>query len=83
MPESWHQLTMERLQKNLQTVHQRLLDLGYHFEKPTVFTPPNPISIQKHEEKFGVLPLSLRAFYLTIGGLNFMGRYPSFNHVAF
>lgn len=77
-PDAWAvaQLTMERLQKNLHTLHQRLLDLGYQFKEQAVFESPNSTAVQKHEDKFGVLPLSLRAFYLTIGGVNFIGRYP-------
>jgi hypothetical protein len=44
-----------------------------------VFQPPPPDTahgLDKLEQRAGVLPLSLRAFYLEIGGVNFIGMDP-------
>jgi hypothetical protein len=44
-----------------------------------VFQPPPPATarvLDDLEKRVGVLPLSLRAFYLEIGGVNFVGTHP-------
>lgn len=44
-----------------------------------IFQPPPPDTprlLDELEQRVGVLPLSLRAFYLEIGGVNFTGMHP-------
>lgn len=45
-----------------------------------VFLPPPPDTaraLDELEQRVGLLPLSIRAFYLEIGGVNFIGTHPT------
>jgi len=71
------QLTMERAKINLETLYERLKHIGYKFELPDeVFTAPDPTAIETLEVLFKPLPLSLKAFYTIIGGVDFVGTHP-------
>jgi hypothetical protein len=48
-------------------------------EQPAIYTPPSEETerqIVQFERETGLLPLSLRAFYLEVGSVNFMGWNP-------
>ncbi len=48
--------------------------------QPARYTTPLPNTterIERFEEQAGLMPLSLRAFYREVGGVNFVGRHPS------
>jgi hypothetical protein len=48
-------------------------------EQPAIYTPPpeeTERQIVQFEQETGLLPLSLRAFYLEVGSVNFMGWNP-------
>ncbi len=68
--------TMRRVRTNVETVYRRLLGLGYEFEYPDeAFVPPSPhtqSALTEIEDKYGYLPLSLTAFYLEVGSVDFM-----------
>lgn len=84
--------TMERVRYNLDLLIPRLHDLGYAFGfvphpeedvgeilYPPVFTPPDslmPDRIRRLEGVVEALPLSVRAFYEVVGGVNLVGRHP-------
>lgn len=90
------QETMRRVRHNIELLIPRLDWLGYcfgevwDFEGPNgtasdpIFLPPPPDTaraLDKLEERVGgPLPLSLRAFYLEIGGVNFIGTYPAWRY---
>ncbi len=59
-------------------------DATWIAEQPARFTPPpSAISeqIQRFEEQAGLMPLSLRAFYREVGGVNFVGRHPAWEQL--
>lgn len=68
--------TMHRVGANSDTVHRRLLDLGYQFQYPEqALIPPDSQTqslLDNVEKVIGYLPLSLTAFYLEVGSVNFM-----------
>lgn len=73
--------TMERVLENLNLLAHRLHSLGYQFRNPeSVLVMPlsntNEV-ISYLEQRVGVLPLSLRAFYEVVGSINFTGRNPN------
>lgn len=83
--------TMRRVRHNIETLIPRLEALGYTFgygwalgrDFPNyvmaVYTPPAPNvteTIAEIERRFGILPLSLRAFYEVVGSVNFVGAPP-------
>jgi hypothetical protein len=48
-------------------------------EQPAIYAPPSEkigLKIAQFEQEAGLLPLSLRAFYLEVGSVNFMGWNP-------
>jgi len=52
--------------------------------QPPRYTPPPPNideRIQHFEEQAGLLPLSVRAFYREVGGVNFVGQHSSWEHL--
>ena len=67
--------TMQRVRRNVETVHQQLLRVGYHFADPAqAHVPPTdktPIIIHEVERLIGYLPLSLRALYEEVGSVDF------------
>jgi hypothetical protein len=85
--------TMLRVRHNIDTLIPRLSAVGYTFgyEWPLgrtipeglrypLFTPPAANvakTIAALERRAGVLPLSLRAFYEIVGGVNFVGEPPA------
>lgn len=85
-------MTMERVLHNLEVLIPRLQTLGYVFgfvphpdeevvevEYPPVYVPPalnTGDRISRLENVVGFLPLSLRAFYEVIGGVNLLGKHP-------
>jgi hypothetical protein len=73
--------TMVRARRNVVMLVDRLTGLGYRFAFPErVWLPPDQASLQELqqiEETYGPLPLSLRAWYEVVGGVNFAGSYPN------
>jgi hypothetical protein len=69
------QETMRRVRRNVETVHHRLIQLGYQFWFPehAFLSPPPFISgiLAEIEHAIGPIPLSLRAFYEVVGSVNF------------
>jgi hypothetical protein len=84
--------TMERVQKNLGVLIPRLQALGYIFglvppadeeagegESLPVYVSPSSNTrdlVNQLEQAVGPLPLSIRAFYEVVGGVNLMGKHP-------
>jgi hypothetical protein len=75
---------MRRVRINVETVYERLLKLGYQFQYPDeAFVMPNSrvqSAINEIEETLGYLPLSLEAFYLEVGSVNFMQSWNQIIH---
>ena len=71
--------TMQRVDANVRTLIERLTAMGYRFAERRPHTPPTA-GVQKEiaalEKERGALPLSLRAFYETVGEVNLIGRHP-------
>ncbi|HEY1388879.1 MAG TPA: hypothetical protein VGF38_10070 [Ktedonobacterales bacterium] len=67
--------TMRRVRQNVETVHHRLIQLGYQFWVPErAVALPSPSvsgSLAEVEHLLGPLPLSLRAFYEVVGSVDF------------
>jgi hypothetical protein len=68
--------TMRRVRVNIETIHHNLIRIGYQFANPDdAFCPP-PLDIAQQiadvEHWVGSLPLSLHAFYVHVGSINFM-----------
>ena len=76
--------TMRRVRINVETVVERLVKSGYQFEYPgEVFVAPdlNVRSILAEIEKtVGPLPLSIKAFYLEVGSVNFIQSWKQIIH---
>jgi len=72
--------TMSRVRENLTTLDNRLQSMGYRYRNPSpAFLPPPPdvaTRIAELEARAGVLPLSLRAFYETVGSVDLTGEHP-------
>lgn len=72
--------TMERVRRNAELVTARLREIGYAFAYPDqALVPPDErmrARLDRLERDGGTLPLSLRAFYETVGSVNWMGAYP-------
>ena len=72
--------TMQRVRANVETVYARLKTLEFRFGGQLgAYTPP-PADIEqriaKIEKSSGILPLSLKAWYEIVGGVNFVGDHP-------
>ena len=72
--------TMLRVRKNLEVLIERLHEIGYHFEYPeSILTDREPDCeemIAKLESSIGVIPLSLHAWYKTVGSICLIGSHP-------
>lgn len=64
---------IKRVRFNLYTLHTRLLELGYEFDKPALVdaTPSNLVKIEKIEKELGTLPLIAKVWYSTFASVNF------------
>jgi hypothetical protein len=71
--------TMVSVRKNIEILVERLGSAGYEFDNPHLVLedPPHDVAtkIAEIEDRVGVLPLSLRAFYETVGGVDFRGEH--------
>lgn len=78
-------LGMETYKRKFERLANNLKNLGYEFEEdPVAGTSQNTADLIKDIEKeAGVIPKRLKDFYLTIGGINFLGRYPKWNFVEY
>jgi hypothetical protein len=89
--------TMRRVRYNIELLISRLSELGYQFGSPDpdedgliesfppVFTPPKASVddlIAKLEREAGILPLSLKAFYQVVGGVNLEGMDPGWEYAG-
>jgi hypothetical protein len=76
--------TMRRVRQNVRTIHRRLAKLGYKFlARSRAWVPPAaeaPKLIARVERTIGPLPLSLRAFYLIVGSVDFRQSRKQFIH---
>jgi hypothetical protein len=76
--------TMKRVRANVETVIERLRDLGYQFQRPDwVHIPPNPGDLARLEElerRVGPVPLSLRAFYESVGSVDLTQSWEQLVH---
>ncbi len=73
---------MQRVDENVRRLVQRLTALGYRFAARAPHQSPSRRSwkqIQKLERLVGHLPVSLRAFYATVGAVDLIGRHPALN----
>ncbi|BDI29847.1 hypothetical protein CCAX7_18980 [Capsulimonas corticalis] len=86
--------TMARARQNIELIIPRLETIGYHLESQTdgdeyflsgYSNPitPAPATIAAHldavEEIIGKFPLSLRAWYETVGNVNLIGAHPNWD----
>ena len=72
--------TMTRVHENVRLLVERLGALGYRFSSNPPHQPPGKKTwkeLQQLERLVGPLPLSLRAFYDVVGGVDLVGRHPS------
>jgi len=84
-------LTMQIAKRNLHIILERLEKLQYQFYDPLlkqaiprgmVFREPSPETLNALsalESKVDQLPISLRSWFKIVGGVNFMGKFPSQN----
>jgi hypothetical protein len=67
--------TMRRVRHNIETVHRRLVGLGFPFaDGDRAFIPAAPDALQRieaAERELGPFPLSLKAFYCEVERVNF------------
>jgi hypothetical protein len=74
--------TMGRVEANVRTVSERLVQFGFSKSDGPLHTPPNrhvEAQIRELEKVAGTLPLSLRAFYEIVGSVNWIGDHPHFS----
>lgn len=70
--------TMRRVRHNATLVRQRLITLDYRFVRPNqVLSAPEPMQLAHLEALIGPLPLSLRAWFEIVGGVDFRGSHPT------
>ena len=70
--------TMRRVRHNAVLVQQRLMTLDYRFVRPNqVVSEPEPMRIAHLEALIEPLPLSLRAWFEIVGGVDFRGSHPA------
>lgn len=66
--------TMRRVRANLLTIVQRMRDRGFDFDEPDkAFVPASPDAVHRLDEfehQWGILPLSVRAWYEVIDSIN-------------
>ena len=66
---------MDRVRKNILLLKERLINIGYSFKDPEkAYVPPdNDIEsiLDIYEEENGLLPLSLKCFYIKVGSVDF------------
>jgi hypothetical protein len=71
--------TMGRVEANVRTVSDRLVQLGFTKSDGLLHTPPNrrvDAQIRQLEKVAGTLPISLRAFYEIVGSVDWIGNHP-------
>ena len=70
--------TMDRAKHNVLLLQQRLVDLQYVFRSfgYEAASPKSRADSRLVEREFGILPLSLRAWWDVVGGVDFMGEHP-------
>src|SRR5688572_17760605 len=77
---------MRRARHNVETLYQRLQEIGFHFEFPeNAFVPPQArdlARINAFENAGGDVPLSVRAWIEEVGRVNFAGNYPNLSYYA-
>ncbi len=76
--------TMGRVRRNVETIHRRLIDVGYRFACPDSAHLPAPPDaaevVAEIEGMIGPLPLSLRAFYEVVGSVDFRQSPEQLSH---
>ncbi|MFK7983262.1 MAG: hypothetical protein AB8G86_24995 [Saprospiraceae bacterium] len=77
---------MEKVKVNFDLIYERLKSLNYNFynSKEARVLPTDDIEkrmnlLSKYVEKGGLIPLSLKKFYLIVGGVDFMKKYNCIN----
>jgi hypothetical protein len=79
--------TMARVDRNIRSLVSRLVGMGFEFTTPDgaprrlsdLHVAPDSRTgkrLQRLEKSVGPLPLSLRAFYEVVGGVDLIGRHP-------
>jgi hypothetical protein len=78
--------TMLHARRNVETLTNRLRQLGYQFADPGhAYLPPKPgadVLLAGIEQASGFLPLSLHAWYEVVGEVSFMGSFPGLSSFA-
>lgn len=78
------QETMRRARHNIELLVERLKNIRFQFQDPTVvFVPTSPTELNdltQFERKVGPVPLSLRAWLEQVGTVNFMGNHPGLSY---
>jgi hypothetical protein len=72
--------TMKRARINVETLVQRLHDMGYRFINPAPLAGPTNRQELDDFEKIAPLPLSIRAWYELVGEVDFGGSHPTLAH---
>lgn len=77
---------MRRITLNLITIIKRLQEIGYNFQfKDRIWNlPDDRISskLDRFEQVYGLLPLSIRYWYTLIGEVNLTGNHPRLSYYA-
>jgi len=71
--------TMGRVEANVRTVSERLVQFGFTKSDGPLHTPPGrsvDTQIRQLEKAVGTLPMSLRAFYEIVGAVDWIGKHP-------
>lgn len=72
--------TMRRVRYNVETLYQRLVSMDYRFVDPeNAFVPPSAdieAKIAAFEQRVGVIPLSVKAWFKNVGKVDFRGSHP-------
>jgi hypothetical protein len=71
---------VDTIGKRLQILRERLIQRGFEFDQTDeVFPGPEPDALQaieRIESEVGIIPLSLKLFWLRIGSVDFCGCHP-------
>jgi len=76
---------MEEYKRKFEKLTSNLNYLGYQFQEEPIKSPCKEAAdiIRQIEKEAGIIPMALKDFYLTIGGINFKDKHPKWNFVEY